>query len=87
MKYYDKLLHIGAGFVSFLAVVFMLNHPIKILIGLSFVAFLGYAKERYDALHPDKHTNDGWDAYFTVIGSILGYVLYYILISAGILLV
>jgi len=35
---------------------------------------LGWGKEKFDKLHPDKHTYDGWDAYATALGATIGEV-------------
>jgi hypothetical protein len=32
----------------------------------------GWAKEKYDQLHPKEHTPDGWDAYATALGAVTG---------------
>lgn len=65
----DKVFHTLGGVILF-------------AIGQSFgygllLAFVGAIyKEIYDHFHPDKHTADVWDAVATILGGILGYVIY-----------
>lgn len=44
--------------------------------GLALAVIGAIAKEIYDYIHKDKHTPDVWDAVATVLGGLLGYVIY-----------
>lgn len=67
IKNFDKYLHFGVGLV--IGVLFSFINP---YLGVLMAAIAGWIKEKYDKMHPEKHTSDGWDAYATVIGGIVG---------------
>ena len=67
----DKLQHFAGG-----AILFTLA---ALILPLSLAALLVWAvaggKELYDRAHPESHTFDGWDAYWTVAGGVLAGLL------------
>lgn len=62
----DKLQHFAGG-----AIIFTLA---ALILPLSLAALLVWCvaggKELYDRTHPESHTFDGWDAYWTVAGGV-----------------
>lgn len=63
----DKVLHFAVGFA--IGAVGALVHEQA---GAPLAAIAGRWKERYDARRPDRHTEDGWDAFATAAGGIAG---------------
>ena len=65
----DKALHaLGGAVIGAAVAVASGSLPLG-----AWVAFgVAWAKERYDKAHPDRHTFDGWDAYATALGGLLG---------------
>ena len=74
IKNYDKYIHFIAGI--FITTLVGLFNPI---LGALLTVLLARYKEEYDALHPDKHTYDGWDAAATMAGIPVGLFLLEIL--------
>ena len=74
----DKLMHLGAGFVISAAVGFaalqLLPMVICFLLAIGAASVAGHLKEDYDAEHPDTHTYDKQDMYYTIIGGVIGSV-------------
>ena len=62
----DKIAHVIVGAV--------ITGVLSVFVGqigaLLICAVAAYAKEDYDEAHPERHTQDGWDAYATVCGGI-----------------
>lgn len=44
--------------------------------GLALAVIGAVVKEIYDYMHKDTHTPDVWDAIATIIGGLLGYIIY-----------
>lgn len=65
----DKIYHCLTGVILF---------AIGNLVGYGLlVAIVGaIGKEIYDYLHKDTHTPDVWDAVATILGGLLGYIIY-----------
>lgn len=65
----DKIYHCLIGVILF---------AIGNLVGYGLlVAIVGaIGKEIYDYLHKDTHTPDVWDAVATILGGLLGYIIY-----------
>lgn len=79
----DKKLHLAAGIaiavVVAVALTFFarLNAVPAALIGAAVAGVVGYLKEKwYDAKRPDRHTVDMADFRFTLVGGILGGVVF-----------
>ena len=70
MEYKDKLLHFLAGFL-----ICLMTGLVTPLLGLFFGIASGGWKELYDKAYPKTHTFDGWDAYWTAVGSFVGYTV------------
>lgn len=77
----DKVLHALIGLAAFIASMMVMAHApgilplalaVRIVVSLTVVAALAWAKERYDKAHPESHTADGWDAYATSVGAHVG---------------
>lgn len=66
----DKANHIIWGAVTFAA----LCHFDVLTAGVA-VLMQASLKEGYDALHPDKHTVDVWDAVATIAGGLLAWTI------------
>jgi hypothetical protein len=69
MKYKDEILHFIAGFL-----ICTITGFVTPLLGLFSGIASGGWKELYDRAHPGEHTFDGWDAYWTSVGSFVGYM-------------
>jgi hypothetical protein len=67
VKNFDKYLHFIIGFT-----IALLTSLIEPGFASSVGTLAGYLKEEYDSKHPDKHTYDGWDAYTTAAGAVVG---------------
>lgn len=67
----DKVLHLAAG-AAFGGLLAAFLGP---LWALWLGAGLSWAKERRDKAQPDRHTWDGWDAFATLCGVLLGVTL------------
>lgn len=69
----DKALHVLACFViAFLALASGLT-----MLGTAWLCLgVAWGKERWDKAHPTAHTWDGWDAFATVCGGLLGMTLW-----------
>lgn len=79
---YDKKLHLASGFIAAVvgfAVARVLGVPpfSCALIGVFVAGVAGYVKEEYDKRHPDKHTYDIQDIYFTIAGGVVGSGVFY----------
>jgi hypothetical protein len=68
----DKALHVIVGALIAMCLAPTLND----LTCIAIVGALGWGKERYDKAHADVHTPDGWDAFATVAGAVLGLFLW-----------
>jgi len=66
-RHIDKLVHFGVG--AFLASALLAIGAPAGLASLAVFTLAGY-KELRDRLNPEKHTFDGWDAYWTHAGSV-----------------
>ena len=64
----DKVAHCLGGVVLF-AIGQLFGY------GLALVVIGAVSKEIYDKLHPN-HTPDVWDAVATILGGLLGYIIY-----------
>lgn len=71
VKNFDKYLHLLIGTLVYVVTTTNFN----VLIGLCATAVVARWKEIYDKEHPDKHTYDGWDAYATLLGVVVGEAL------------
>jgi hypothetical protein len=70
----DKILHFFAGVgVSLCAALFAGSTAWGFLAAVA----AGYGKEFYDSKHPDRHTLDIWDSFFTSLGGLTPAVLYF----------
>lgn len=67
----DKANHFIYGLIIF-AIVSMLSN---VVIGLGVCTMAAFAKELYDLQHVDKHTPDIYDAIWTVMGGVIGFVV------------
>ena len=74
MIYRDKVFHALGGAVISGGLSFFIPSIYCILI--SFI--IAGLKEVYDSNHPEAHTFDGWDAYWTVFGGLAIQVLCFI---------
>jgi len=71
-KHIDKIYHFIAGFV--LSMTGFFYEPLVIT---GFLA--GIIKEIYDKYHPEKHTIDIWDAFWTIVGAFIAcYIIFYL---------
>jgi hypothetical protein len=73
----DKKLHLAVGaviglIVTVAGIVLGLHYVLASVAGVAVAAAIGYAKERYDAAHPESHTADRKDLYATAIGGVVG---------------
>lgn len=68
VKNFDKYLHLLIGTLAYL----VLQPHFGILVALAAVAVIARWKEVFDKEHPDKHSYDGWDAYATLVGVVIG---------------
>ena len=73
----DKVLHLGAGLVAWLAAWLAASntgatHTPELVAWALCVAVAG-GKELWDRHHPGRYV-DGWDAYATTVGGLLGHV-------------
>lgn len=71
----DKLLHFLGGLI--ICILASLVLPLAISIAL--VWGIAGSKELYDKAHPEIHTFDGWDAYWTVAGGVFAAILIWML--------
>ena len=62
----DKLQHFAGGAILFILAALILPLSLSALL----VWCVAGGKELYDRAHPDRHTFDGWDAYWTVAGGV-----------------
>lgn len=65
---YDKALHVIAG-----AVIFAMFHWFGDLFALFMVALIAATKEAYDMKHPENHTAEWGDFFYTILGGCLGF--------------
>jgi hypothetical protein len=65
----DKVYHCLGGVVLF-AIGQLFGY------GLALAIIGAITKEIYDYFHQDKHTPDIWDAIATILGGLLGYIIY-----------
>lgn len=65
----DKALHVAACFVIALALQLA---DVPTLETLWLCLGVAWAKESWDKGHPELHTWDGWDAFATLAGGLLG---------------
>lgn len=80
---YDKALHLIYGLVIFIVTYFITNllipFPfISVLCGFGMVFIIGFGKEIYDHQNKDRHTSDIVDAMYTIVGGLLGFIVYLI---------
>lgn len=75
----DKFLHAAVGMLAFVIVSLAgetwansLPTALRVVLALCAVSLAAWGKERYDKAHPQTHTWDGWDAYATTVGGMLG---------------
>ena len=73
----DKALHAIVGaFLGFAGASVLAELDVAVVSAFLAVIWAGVAvawgKERYDKAHPEAHTWDGWDAFATLIGVLLG---------------
>lgn len=68
IKNFDKYLHLLIGTIVYIAVYIPFD-PLKALIA---VAVIARWKELFDKKHPDKHSYDGWGAFATLLGAVIG---------------
>lgn len=78
VKNLDKYYHLGVG-----AAISLIGSLISPPIGLLACMVAAYAKERYDKANPTKHTYDGWDAFATGVGSLVGVTIVHTLVVLG----
>lgn len=72
----DKQMHfISGSFGAFLLSILISAWAILV------ISILAGFKEYYDYNHPNIHTYDVWDFIASVIGSVFGYLVFYILIG------
>lgn len=65
----DKVAHCLGGVVLF-AIGQLFGY------GLALAVIGAVVKEIYDYMHKDTHTPDVWDAIATILGGLLGYIIY-----------
>ena len=68
IEHFDKVLHFILG--SVIGAIWSLQGGI--ISGIIVGSIFGIGKELYDFLHPKKHTCDWLDALATIVGSIIG---------------
>lgn len=68
IKNFDKYLHLLIGTIVYI-LVYVPFDPLKAMVA---VAIIARWKELFDKKHPDKHSYDGWDAYATLLGAVIG---------------
>ncbi|WP_293937651.1 hypothetical protein [Iodobacter sp.] len=78
----DKLMHFTGGAIIFILAALLLPQSIAALL----VWAVAGGKELYDQAHPESHTFDGWDAYWTVAGGVLAAILQWLWFKSGFLL-
>ncbi|MEO8805841.1 MAG: hypothetical protein ABI433_07155 [Burkholderiaceae bacterium] len=71
----DKALHALVGMLFALGLAPLFSD----LAVIGIVGLIAWGKERYDKAHADKHTPDGWDAFATVAGALLGLLVWRVL--------
>ncbi|MCX7204729.1 MAG: hypothetical protein NT086_01835 [Proteobacteria bacterium] len=71
----DKLMHFTGGAIIFILAALILPQSIAVAI----VWGVAGGKELYDKAHPEIHTFDGWDAYWTVAGGVFAAILIWLL--------
>lgn len=66
----DKFMHFTVCYFLMLALLYL---GLAIIPSLWACFFVAWAKEQlYDKKRPTQHSNDGWDAYATVVGALAG---------------
>lgn len=69
----DKALHFAVGAGVFVAAMLLgANAPVAMVL----VCLVAWGKERYGRAHPEKHSEDGWDAFASVAGAVVAHAVW-----------
>lgn len=72
----DKQAHFLGGWATCLTfAVFWPSAVWMLLVGLLAAITTGYGKEQYDKRHPETHTYDMGDFYYTSAGGVVGFLI------------
>ena len=78
VKNLDKYQHLGVG-----SVIALLGALVAPPVGIFVCMLAAYVKEFLDKKDPAHHTYDGWDAFATGVGSLVGVSIIHALVSLG----
>lgn len=67
----DKANHMIYGLIIFTVTAILFDA----VIGLGICSIAAFSKELYDLQHKDRHTPDIYDAIWTIVGGMLGFII------------